>query len=101
MAEHGVSQEKILKTPDSNLHEVIFEIAAVANLHVLKAKEEMRKLPKQVHDFYLPLICLEAYLERIRRCDFDVFDTKVQVRNFMLPWKLLKTRIRQKLRMWP
>lgn len=101
MAKHGVSQSKILKTSESNLHEIIFEIAAVANLHVEKACEEVKKLPKVVHDIYIPLICLSEYLQRIRAANFDVFDPKVQMRNGTLPWTLLKTSYKQKLGLWP
>ena len=101
MAKHGVSQEKILKTDDSNLHEVVFELAAVANLHVEKALCELKKLPSQVYDIYLPLICLTEYLHRIQSANFKVFDPEAQKRDSLLPWKLLKTQVKRKLNLWP
>ncbi|XP_003741671.1 NADH dehydrogenase (ubiquinone) complex I, assembly factor 6 [Galendromus occidentalis] len=101
MAKHGLSQERLLRAPQAGLEELLFEVAADAHLHVEKASKELKKLPRAVHDLYLPLICLQDFLERIRRAKFNIFDSGVQRRNSRLPLLLLKHKVKQKLRLWP
>lgn len=36
----------------------------------------------------MPLVGVISYLDKLRAADFNVFDSRLQQRNHLLPWKM-------------
>lgn len=40
---------------------------------------------KEENLIFLPIICLQKYLNKLRKADFDVFNAKLQKKDNLLP----------------
>ncbi|XP_075220238.1 NADH dehydrogenase (ubiquinone) complex I, assembly factor 6 homolog sicily isoform X4 [Lycorma delicatula] len=97
LLKHNLPQEKILRGKnDSNLKEVIFEIASRAKQHLEKARSLKKSCPKEASTLFLPAVCINAYLERLRKIDFDIFNEKLRKRNNVLHIQLYWNKLLSK-----
>jgi hypothetical protein len=56
----------------------------------------MPQVPREAKIALLPTVSVVAYLDRLRRADFNAFDSNLQRRNTLLPWLLWWNRFRGK-----
>ncbi|XP_050426156.1 NADH dehydrogenase (ubiquinone) complex I, assembly factor 6 [Adelges cooleyi] len=90
LLKYNVSHENIIRqSNEQNVRDAIFEVASRANSHLTKACAIEKDLDKNVKSIFLPAVALGSYLEKLRKSDFNVFDSKLQQRNSLLPIKLL------------
>jgi NADH dehydrogenase [ubiquinone] 1 alpha subcomplex assembly factor 6 len=89
LAEHGLSAEDLFeaKPPDA-LPAMARELARLARLHLDEAREEMAHTPRRAIPALLSATVAEAYLKRLRRAEYDVFDPAVGERPPGLVWRL-------------
>ncbi|XP_076749962.1 NADH dehydrogenase (ubiquinone) complex I, assembly factor 6 homolog sicily [Xylocopa sonorina] len=92
LMKHSVSTEAILQGQSSkNLQNVIYDVASYGKLHLDATITLKNKVEKKAKLIFLPVVCLQKYLDDLRRADFNVFDVKLQRKNNLLPlylyWK--------------
>ena len=91
LSKHKVSQNDVLRAKDV-VKEPVFEVASQAHLHLEKARTLMSKLSKDTNKFFLSVALYDYYLQLLRKCDFNVYDPKLQKKNPLLAWKLWRSR---------
>ncbi|CAK9822054.1 NADH dehydrogenase (ubiquinone) complex I, assembly factor 6 [Anthophora retusa] len=92
LMKYGVSTEAVLQGQSSKeLQNVIYDVASYAKLHLDTVISLKSNLGKETSLIFLPIICLQKYLEELRRVDFNIFDTKLYRKDNLLPlylfWK--------------
>lgn len=55
----------------------VFEMASVANVHLLKARELSGTVPAEARPVLLPAVPVEVVLDSLSRVQFDVFDPRL------------------------
>ncbi|XP_020890778.1 NADH dehydrogenase (ubiquinone) complex I, assembly factor 6 isoform X2 [Arabidopsis lyrata subsp. lyrata] len=60
------------------LSNVVFEIASVANAHLLKARELAGKVPAEAKPVLLHSVPVQVLLDSLNKVQFDVFDPRIQ-----------------------
>ncbi|KAL0849331.1 hypothetical protein ABMA28_013648 [Loxostege sticticalis] len=95
LMKYGISQEEVLRGIDSeNMRNVTFEIASQANSHLEKARKI--KVPKIVNQIFLPATGVDAYLKKLQKANFNIFEKSLQKQNTTLPFSLYYRRLTNK-----
>ncbi|KAH8361219.1 hypothetical protein KR200_003798 [Drosophila serrata] len=98
LVRHGVSQERVIRgrSDDKGVEECIFEVASAANTHLKLARKLHDQVPRPVRKIFLPAVATDAYLERLRRANFQLTHKSCVGRDSLLPvrlyWKSLFNR---------
>ncbi|KAH8237740.1 hypothetical protein KR038_010276 [Drosophila bunnanda] len=98
LVRHGVSQERVIRgrSDDKGVEECIFEVASAANTHLKLARKLHDQVPRPVRKIFLPAVATDAYLERLRRSNFQLTHKSCVGRDSLLParlfWKSLFNR---------
>lgn len=93
---HGVSYERVLrlKDDDTGVRECVFDVASLANTHLTKARNLAKSLDASHKQYMLPAIAIARYLERLRRCNFQLGHSSLVQRDGFLPlayfWNYLR-----------
>merc|ERR1711868_206421 len=86
---HNISQQDVLRGGSQQaMKDLVYDIASNANIHLEKAKEMQKSLPKNSHLALLPAVSCSQYLKKLQQLDFDVFHPTLQQRNNLLPLSL-------------
>ncbi|XP_019558491.2 NADH dehydrogenase (ubiquinone) complex I, assembly factor 6 homolog [Aedes albopictus] len=87
LMQHGVNQERVLRNrkEDKGVEEVIFQLAGLAHQHLEKARKLAGSMPKQAKPVLLPGVATGRYLERLRRANFHLTDSRLLQKDAMLP----------------
>lgn len=87
LLQHGVSYERLVRqhNDDKIVHECIFDVASLANTHLTKARALAKSLESSYKQYMLPAVAIGRYLERLRRCDFNLSHSKLSQRDGFLP----------------
>ncbi|KAL0849330.1 hypothetical protein ABMA28_013648 [Loxostege sticticalis] len=124
LMKYGISQEEVLRGIDSeNMRNVTFEIASQANSHLEKVKYNINilknqkvirmayllksaiyiffqarkiKVPKIVNQIFLPATGVDAYLKKLQKANFNIFEKSLQKQNTTLPFSLYYRRLTNK-----
>ncbi|KAH8287715.1 hypothetical protein KR054_011853 [Drosophila jambulina] len=98
LVRHGVSQERVIRgrSDDKGVEECIFEVASAANTHLKLARKLHDQVPRPVRKIFLSAVATDAYLERLRRANFQLTHKSCVGRDSLLParlfWKSLFNR---------
>ncbi|XP_066596042.1 NADH dehydrogenase (ubiquinone) complex I, assembly factor 6 isoform X2 [Prorops nasuta] len=93
LLKHGVSSEAVLQGKfNKSLSDVIFDVASNAKLHLDKVHLLMKKSNSDLVLIFLPMVCIESYLNKLQQYDFNVYYPKVQSKDPFLMLKLLKAK---------
>lgn len=68
----------------------IYELASQAFRHLehcLELQKDLKTKKDDSKQIFLPYIAVQAYLDNLQRCHFDVFDLRLYQKNGTLPWK--------------
>lgn len=81
-AKHGLlvkegGRSEIRLDSREGLCEAVFEMASVANVHLLKARELAGKVPDEARKVLLEAVPAQVLLDSLRRVHFDVFDPRL------------------------
>ncbi|XP_077264160.1 NADH dehydrogenase (ubiquinone) complex I, assembly factor 6 homolog sicily isoform X1 [Temnothorax americanus] len=94
LLKNGVSSESIFQGQSSaGFQDAVLEVASCARQHLKVATSLKKKAGKDLNVIFLPTVCVENYLEKLRKADFDVFHPTLQKRNGILPLQLLWRKI--------
>ncbi|XP_033914931.2 NADH dehydrogenase (ubiquinone) complex I, assembly factor 6 isoform X1 [Acipenser ruthenus] len=86
---HSVSQEDFMRgSRETNVRNVIFDIASQAHVHLQHARSFNKSVPPKAAPAFMLTVGLEDYLDKVRKLDFDVFHPSLQKRNPLLPINL-------------
>lgn len=98
LMQHGVSQERVLRNrkEDKGVEEVVFQLAGLAHQHLEKARKLAGSIPKAAIPVLLPGVVTERYLERLRRANFHLTDSKLLQSDPLLPLSLYWNHFRRK-----
>lgn len=61
-----------------------------------QARSLKKSCPKEASTLFLPAVCINAYLERLRKIDFDIFNEKLRKRNNVLHIQLYWNKLLSK-----
>ncbi|KAH0954023.1 hypothetical protein HN011_007550 [Eciton burchellii] len=96
LLKNNVSSESIFQAqPSTGLKNTIFDVASCAKQHLQMATSLKKTVAKNLDAIFLPTVCMENYLEELRKVDFNVFHPLLQKRKGTLPLQLLWRKI------WP
>ncbi|KIY48633.1 hypothetical protein FISHEDRAFT_42934 [Fistulina hepatica ATCC 64428] len=92
-AKHRVQQEDVFRNGPRarGIDDAVFEFATVANEHLLTARsmfEGGKVSPAVASPVFLAGVPVARYLERLEKANFDAFDPKLQVKDWILPWRV-------------
>jgi NADH dehydrogenase [ubiquinone] 1 alpha subcomplex assembly factor 6 len=106
-AKHGVNQQEVLTKGGSSkgLEDAVFELATIANDHLLTARSVFRggRVPEEAMPVFAAAVsripCAVAWAEcvqipvvsllgRLEAVNFDVYDSRLQVRDWKLAWQV-------------
>ncbi|KAF5369456.1 hypothetical protein D9758_002714 [Tetrapyrgos nigripes] len=98
-AKHGVVQEEVFRQGPSaaRLDDAIFEFATLANDHLATARSMFGqeglggRVPVEAMSVFLAGVPVSSILKRLEDVNFDVFNRKVQTRDWRLPWWIWKS----------
>jgi NADH dehydrogenase [ubiquinone] 1 alpha subcomplex assembly factor 6 len=94
---HGASQEDFLRgNVVQAVKDATFDLASLANTHLLKARSMKSQLPKASLKALLPATVCDSFLTKIQRVEFNPFHPTLAHRDPLLAYKLLwKTTFRK------
>lgn len=76
LVKHG-GQSEIRMDSRSDLCNAVFEMASIANAHLLKARELAGSVPAEARPVLLPAVPTQVFLDSLRRVHFDVYDSSL------------------------
>jgi len=89
LMKHNISSESIFQGKSSKeLKDVIFDVSSRAKQHLDKALSMKNQIKKESRVIFLSSTIIESYLEKLRRADFDIFNSNLHKRNNLLPLQL-------------
>jgi NADH dehydrogenase [ubiquinone] 1 alpha subcomplex assembly factor 6 len=63
-------------------------MASNANQHIETAQTLIKQIDKNQRLIFLPLVSVKNYLNRLEKCDFNIFEPKLMQRQGLLPFTL-------------
>jgi len=95
-AKHGVSQEEVFRREGGahGISDAVYEFAVAANDQLLSAREvfkEEGRVPKRAMPVFLAGVPVSSFLGRVERVNFDVFEPRLQMRDWRLPWRIRRS----------
>lgn len=87
LLKYGCSFERVLRqgVEDDNVTNCIFDVASIANDHLVKARNLSNEIPAQAKTILLPAIAVDRFLVRLRRRCFYMADGHFLERDGLLP----------------
>ncbi|KAJ4482054.1 isoprenoid synthase domain-containing protein [Lentinula aciculospora] len=97
-AKHGVVQEEVFRRGPAakNIDGAVFEFATLANDHLATARSMLQqegflgKVPQEAMLVFLAGVPVSSILKQVEQLNFDVFNPRMQTRDWKLPWKIWK-----------
>ncbi|KIM65940.1 hypothetical protein SCLCIDRAFT_111835 [Scleroderma citrinum Foug A] len=96
-AKHGVNQQEVFTKRETSkeLEDTVFEFATIANDHLMTAREMFKetggKVPQEVMPLFSAGIPTASILARLEAVNFNVFHPTLQMRDWRLPWRVLRS----------
>ncbi|OJA08777.1 hypothetical protein AZE42_01299 [Rhizopogon vesiculosus] len=96
-AKHGVNQQEVFTKGGSShgLEDAVFELATVANDHLLTARDTFKetggRVPSEAMPIFLAAIPVVSILRRLEAINFNAFDPSLQIRDWKLPWQVWRS----------
>ncbi|KAG1772287.1 isoprenoid synthase domain-containing protein [Suillus occidentalis] len=96
-AKHNVNQQEIFTKRESShgLEDAVFELATIANDHLLTArdmfKESGGRVPPDAMPVFSAAIPVVSILSRLEAVNFNVFNPSLQIRDWRLAWQVWRS----------
>ena len=78
-----VTEEEVLA-----LRDVTFDLASAAHTHLSTTRSLLPQTPSPSFPIFLPIVACDAFLNRLRTVNFDIYHPKLRQRDGLLPLKL-------------
>lgn len=86
---HSVSNEDVIRNNNTTgVREVIYDTASQAFIHLEHVHKALPDLPVDCRRLLLPRVSCDMFLEHLRQLDFDVYNSDLNRKQWMLPLKL-------------
>ncbi|KAJ7069786.1 isoprenoid synthase domain-containing protein [Mycena amicta] len=98
---HNVKQEEVFRHGGdaSGLDAAIYDVAVLANDHLLTAREMFKetggKVPVVAMPVFLAGVPIASFLEQLERANFDAFERSLAVRNWRVSWRIYRAAYRR------
>ncbi|KAI9485367.1 MAG: isoprenoid synthase domain-containing protein [Benjaminiella poitrasii] len=95
-AKYGIVQENVFRGEIDGMEDAIFDVATAAYDHLLTARSLVNQIPTEAFPALLSSVPHVKFLEKLEKANFNIFDTKLQKKDWKLPltmYKSYKTRI--------
>ncbi|KAG2362134.1 isoprenoid synthase domain-containing protein [Suillus spraguei] len=96
-SKHNVNQQEIFSKMESShgLEDAVFELATVANDHLLTARDMFKESGGRVPPVAIPVfsaaIPVVSILSTLETVNFNVFDPSLQIRDWRLAWQVWRS----------
>lgn len=97
--QHNLSQQDIIRGKDTQqIRDATYDLASIAHFHlkhfkiILAKRTKEKSLTKRI---FLPNVSYEKFLKLIQKCNFNLFDPRLQKRNGLLPIHFLLALLRR------
>ncbi|KAI0248584.1 isoprenoid synthase domain-containing protein [Lactifluus subvellereus] len=96
-ARHGVVQEDVFRKGPAakGIDDAVFELATIANDHLVTARETFRddagKVPRVAMPVFGAGVPVASFLERLEAVNFNAFHPSLQLRSWKLPWRVWRS----------
>ncbi|KAF9452887.1 hypothetical protein P691DRAFT_659641 [Macrolepiota fuliginosa MF-IS2] len=95
---HSVRQEEVVRRgPEAQgIEDAVFEFATLANDHMITARSMLKeegmggKVPSDAMPIFLAGVPVTNLLQRLEKNGFNVFDPKLPLRDWKLPWQVYR-----------
>ncbi|CAG8462491.1 4797_t:CDS:2 [Funneliformis mosseae] len=88
-AKYNISQEEIFRSgPVKGLEDAIFEVATLANDHLLTARTFLPNIPNKALPALLLAVPCDSFLKRLEKYNFNIFEPKLTISDWKLPFNL-------------
>lgn len=95
---HLTNRHFVGKKVDGNeIKPVIKKIATIIQEKLDTVHEDNRFIPKYYRGLFLPRVAIQSYLNKLKKCDHNVFDPKVLRRNDLLPLSMKLASIHHRM----
>jgi NADH dehydrogenase [ubiquinone] 1 alpha subcomplex assembly factor 6 len=95
MIKHHLSQEDVIRgCREQKMKDLTYDMASEAHKHLIKADTLRKDLPSAARLALLPAVATRSFLKAVQRTDFDLFDTRLGLRNSWLPLTLLLSKFK-------
>ncbi|KAI8380951.1 isoprenoid synthase domain-containing protein [Radiomyces spectabilis] len=96
-AKHKLSQEDLFRGHVEGVDDAVFEVATAAYDQLLTARSLLKSVPPAAFPVLLHAVPSIKYLEALEKVDFNVFDTKLQRKDWKLPLTLWNAYRKQEI----
>ncbi|CAG8449864.1 8681_t:CDS:2 [Ambispora leptoticha] len=88
LAKFKISEEAIFREGPTvkGLEDAVFEVATTAHDHLLTARSFLPEIQREAMPVFLSSIACDSYLKRLEKYNFNVFEPKLSVRDWKLPF---------------
>ncbi|KAI9203095.1 isoprenoid synthase domain-containing protein [Polychytrium aggregatum] len=91
-AKHGIVTEELFRHgPSDRLADAVFEIATLANDHMITARSFAKEIPHAAYPALLGTVTCDVYLKKLERVNFNLFDKSLFKKDLVLPFKLWRS----------
>jgi NADH dehydrogenase [ubiquinone] 1 alpha subcomplex assembly factor 6 len=99
LLKHKVSQHDLIrKKPSSNLNDLIFDMCNLSNQHVSKTRKLLGQIDsRNVRLVFLNLVNIEAFLQRIQKLNFNIFDENLHKRDGYMPMRIFLAKFLKRI----
>ncbi|GAA5799938.1 isoprenoid synthase domain-containing protein [Helicostylum pulchrum] len=94
-AKYGIVQENVFRGEIDGMEDAVYDVATAAYDQLLTARSIMAQVPDAAFPALLAAVPHIKYLENLEKSNFNVFDVKLQKKDWKLPlimWKSFKSR---------
>ncbi|CAO3610948.1 unnamed protein product [Mucor hiemalis] len=94
-AKYDISQENVFRGEIDGMENAVYDVATAAYDQLLTARSLLAQIPEAAFPALLAAVPHVKYLENLEKVNFNVFNVKLQKKDWKLPiimWKSYKTR---------
>lgn len=93
-----MSHEDVIRQKNrEGVLEVIYDTASQAFVHLEHVQKSLPTLPPQCQRIFLPSVSCSMFLEHLRHVEFDIYSSKFNKKQWILPLKLWMASLKMKL----
>ncbi|KAG2196011.1 hypothetical protein INT46_004486 [Mucor plumbeus] len=90
-AKHNLVQENVFRGEIDGMEDAVYDVATAAYDQLLTARSLMSQIPHEAFPALLSAIPYVRYLESLEKANFNVFDVKLQKKDWKLPLVMYKS----------
>ncbi|OAD05198.1 hypothetical protein MUCCIDRAFT_152601 [Mucor lusitanicus CBS 277.49] len=90
-AKHNLVQENVFRGEIDGMEDAVYDVATAAYDQLLTARSLLSQIPGEAFPALLSAIPYVRYLENLEKANFNVFDVKLQKKDWKLPLVMYKS----------